>query len=196
MSCPLSLQYIGCHLSLSMSKIIVSGAEFVAMNDGSTVIRGDMKVKVMLDSKTQRFADKSFKYNKGGKRFDARAIDLISIGNVTYQCMAGVGAILDTVDDLSIIHDIVQGGYWRFEYHRKPLYLSGYNTFRLIKCDSFRFLKQFLSLNVKSRELMQSPFLRSYYDRNSAALNAVYLNAMERVENLNFKMKINNYRLN
>merc|ERR1719474_318659 len=178
---------------MSMSKIMISGAHFVEEGAGSVSICGDLSVRFVLDSNAQRFTDKAFKYERGGRHFDARAIDLISTGNILYQCMAGVGSVLDSVDDLSIAHGIVKGGYWRFERYRKPVYLTGYNTFHLIKCDSFRFLKQCLTLNVKSRELMQSSFMRSYYDRNAAALNAVYLNAMVTVERLNSKLALSNY---
>merc|ERR1712233_128430 len=81
-------------------------------------------------------------------------------------------------DDISMIRNIVANGFWNFERDGEPLYMSGYNMFNLIKCDSFQFLKQLLSFNVSSWALMQSAFLRSYYERDAVLLNALYLNSV------------------
>merc|ERR1719242_2552870 len=135
-----------------MSNFTISGIEFMENKSGSTIISGDMKVKLTLDPSRPlpRFLDGDFNFEKDGNQFDARAIDLVSVGNILYQCMVGVDMAFIDSDDISLIRDIVQNGHWRFQQNGEPLYMSGYNMFHLIKCDSFQFLKQLLSFNVSS----------------------------------------------
>ena len=170
-----------------MSKFTISDVEFVKNDNGSMTISGDLKVKLTLDPSRplRRFIDGDFNFEKDGNEFDGRAIDLVSVGHILYECMVRVGIAVIDWDDISMIRDIVANGHWNFERDGKPLYMSGYNVFDLIKCDSFQFVKQLLSSNVSNWALMQSAFLRSYYERDAVLLNALYLNSVRSQMDLN-----------
>ena len=161
-----------------MSKFIISGVRFVESETMSIV--GEIKAKLLRDPTrpNPRFLNGDFHFNKNGKCYDARNVDLVSVGNILYQCMVGTEGTLSNMDDIAMIHEIVEKKYWRFQRDGQPLYLSGYNTFRLIKSDSFQFLKQMLSVNVNSWILMQSAFLKSFYDQYAIELNALYLDSV------------------
>jgi len=168
-----------CHLSLTMSKIMVSGATFVTNSDDTMNIQRGIKVKVLLASSTTYFSNGRFGFDQKGKRFDARAIDLVSAGHILYQCMVGVGASLADLDDISMVREIVQNGFWMFERDGHELYLSEYNMFRLQKCHSFWFLKQLLSLNTSSWAVMHHAFLWEYFERDAVLLDKAYQHALQ-----------------